>query len=91
MGRKPVGKRAMTPAERQARRRKRLRKEHSVEVRRRKRLMREEKIALAHKPMPPGITYYRKVAVSGASGRSLSPAASAICIEVDGGKVAIVS
>ena len=63
MGRKPVGKRAMTPAERQARRRKRLRKERSVEVRRRKRLMREEKIALAHIPMPPGVTYYRKVTV----------------------------
>lgn len=31
MGRKPIGKRAMTPAERQARRRKRLRKERSVQ------------------------------------------------------------
>ena len=63
MGRKPVGKRAMTPAERQARRRKRLRKERSVEVRRRDRLMRREKNALAHIPMPPGITYWRYVTV----------------------------
>ena len=48
MGRKPVGKRAMTPAERQARRRKRLRKERSVEVRRRKRLKRDPEQALCY-------------------------------------------
>ena len=65
MGRKPVGKRAMTPAERQARRRKRLRKERSVEVRHREGLIRREKRALAHIyiPMPPGITYWRYVTV----------------------------
>lgn len=53
----------MTPAERQARRRKRLRKERSVEVRRLERLLRRERNALAYIPSPPGITYWRSVTV----------------------------
>jgi hypothetical protein len=63
MGRPPIGKRAMTAAERQRRRHKRLRKERSDDWRRRERLMRRAKNADAFIPMPPGITYWSQVAI----------------------------
>ena len=53
----------MTPAERQRRRRKRLKKERTTEAKRLARLMRRDKNALAYIPAPPGITYWRQVTV----------------------------
>ena len=45
LGRKPIGKRAMTPAERQTRRRKKLREERAAEVQRSKQLTDENAFA----------------------------------------------
>ena len=47
LGRKPIGERAMTPAERQARRRKRLCEERAVETKRSKRLT-DKKVLAAY-------------------------------------------
>ena len=63
MGRKPIGRRAMTPVERQRRHRKRLRKEKTahalkIEAARQRQISAEKYI-----PYPPGITYYEKVSV----------------------------
>lgn len=63
MGRKPIGKRAMTPAERQRRRRKKLKRERSAEARRKERLRRRDEHALEYQTMPPGVTYWREVTV----------------------------
>jgi hypothetical protein len=68
MPRPPIGKKAMTPAERQRRRRKKLRKEQSNDWRCRERLMLREKKARNYIPMPPGITFWRKVEVQTAEG-----------------------
>jgi hypothetical protein len=53
----------MTPAERQKRRRARLRKERTAEVKRSERLRYRAKAAASYIPMPPGITYWRRVTV----------------------------
>jgi hypothetical protein len=58
-----MGARAMTAAERQARRRKRLRKERDAEWKRKERLRRREKNARDYIPTPPGVTYWRQVRV----------------------------
>ena len=64
MGRKPIGKRAMTPAERQARRRAKLRKEASKAVSAGKRRAARDKANARYIPYPPGITYYEAVTVT---------------------------
>ena len=63
MGRNPTGKKPMTPAERQRRRRARLKKERSAEVRKKLAAKRRDESALLYKPIPPGITVWRKVRV----------------------------
>lgn len=63
MGRPPIGKRAMTPAERQQRRRKRLAKEKAAVASKAKKSRAREKAAAAYIPTPPGITYWTKVTV----------------------------
>ena len=63
MGRKPIGKKQMTPAERQRRRRKRLKTERSAEVRKKLAAKARDERALQYNPMPPGITVWRKVRV----------------------------
>ena len=63
MARKPIGKAAMTPAERQRRRRKRLKAEQLKTATAAERRRRRLKNAAAYIPMPPGVTYWRKVAV----------------------------
>ncbi|HJZ89692.1 MAG TPA: hypothetical protein VKE40_02395 [Gemmataceae bacterium] len=68
MGRKPVGKKAMTDAERQRRRRKRLRKE---KLKLGKKALREQerlKAAEEYIPTPPGVTYFRELVVQTAEG-----------------------
>ena len=58
MGRNPIGKKPMTPAERQRRRRKRLKANRSDEVRKKSAAKAREERALAYIPMPPGITVW---------------------------------
>jgi hypothetical protein len=78
MGRPPIGRRAMTGAERQRRRRRRLKKLRDSEWHRRDRMKRRQKNAERHPsiPMPPGITYWEQVVVrlpDGGSGRVWAP------------------
>ena len=63
MGRNPIGKKPMTPAERQRRRRVRLKKERSAEVRKKLAAKRRDERALSYRPMTPGITVWRKVRI----------------------------
>src|SRR3954471_17827490 len=63
MGRTPIGKRAMTPAERQRRRRARLAKEHKAVISQRLRFKRREETALNYAPTPPGVTYWTPLVV----------------------------
>ena len=63
MGRKPIGKKPMTPAERQRRRRKRLKTERSAEVRKKLAGKARDERALSYNPMPPGITVWRKTRI----------------------------
>ena len=66
MPRAPIGKRAMTPAERQQKRRKRrkrLKKEKLALGRKAERQRQLLKAADDYLPTPPGITYWRKVTV----------------------------
>ncbi len=63
MGRKTIGKKPMTPAERQRRRRKRLKTERSAEVRKKLAAKARDERALQYNPMPPGITVWRRVRV----------------------------
>ena len=64
MGRPPIGKKAMTPAERQARRRKRLDKEAGAAVAKAKRAKRLAEEAERYIPYPPGVTYWQQVNVA---------------------------
>jgi hypothetical protein len=64
MPRQPLGKRAMAPAERQQKRRKRLRKEKLATGHKAEKQRRLLKAAADFMPMPPGITYWRKVTVT---------------------------
>jgi hypothetical protein len=63
MGRPPIGKRAMTPAERQRRRRAKVAKGHKAEIGRRLWFKHREQAAMNHVPAPPGITYWTQVTV----------------------------
>jgi hypothetical protein len=63
MARPPIGKRAMTTAERQRRRRAKLAKVHKTEIARRLRFKRREEAAMNHVPAPSGITYWTQVTV----------------------------
>ncbi len=63
MGRKTIGKKPMTPAERQRRRRKRLKTERSTEVRKKLAAKARDERALQYNPMPPGITVWRKIRI----------------------------
>jgi hypothetical protein len=65
MGRKPIGRKAMTATERQRRRRKRLRKEKLKAGKKAERERRLLKEAEDYIPTPPGLTYWVKVQVSG--------------------------
>lgn len=58
----------MSAAERQRRRRERLRKEQDKAVAAGKRAMAADKARANYIPMPPGITYWRKVVVQTAEG-----------------------
>ncbi len=60
MGRKPIGKKPMTPAERQRRHRKRLKTGRSTEVRKKLAAKARDERALQYNPMPPGITVWYK-------------------------------
>ena len=60
MGRNPIGKKPMTPAERQQRRRKRLKADRSAEVRKKLVGKARDERALAYNPMPPRITVWFK-------------------------------
>jgi hypothetical protein len=68
MARPPIGKRAMTPAERQRRRRKKLRRHQSAEVQQQLRRKRRDEHAKKYMPMPPGITYWRTAEILTADG-----------------------
>src|SRR3954451_6636820 len=62
MGRSPIGKKAMTPAERQRRRRAKLAKTHKAVIARKLRLKRRGKAANEFSlPEPPGLTLWRWV------------------------------
>ena len=62
MGRPPLRKKgAFTAAERQARRRKRLRKTRSAVLNRQRARKARDQQAEQYIPYPPGITYWRKV------------------------------
>jgi hypothetical protein len=64
MGRPPLRKKgAFTAAERQARRRKRLRAARSAETQRKERLRHRAKMAEQYIPVPPGVTVWVKVAI----------------------------
>ena len=68
MGRPPIRKRAMTDAERQQRRRKKLRRERSDEIKKKHRAIARDKQAESYIPMPPGITHWETVVVQTAEG-----------------------
>jgi hypothetical protein len=61
MGRPPVGKKAMTPAERQRRRRAKLAKANKENIARKIRLKYREKSVRDYMPAPPGITLWERV------------------------------
>lgn len=63
MARPTVGKQAMTPAERQQRRRKRLKAERAAETKKVERAKRRAKNTDLYIPMPPGVTYWQQVTV----------------------------
>jgi hypothetical protein len=63
MGRKPVGKKAMTDAERQRRRRKKARKEKLKLGKKAEKEKKRLKNADDYIPTPPGITYWYRVQV----------------------------
>src|ERR1700756_3776800 len=65
MGRKPIGKKAMTDAQRQESRRKRLRKEKLKLGAKAEKEKKRLKNGDNYIPTPPGITYYVKVRVEG--------------------------
>ena len=68
MGRPPIKKTAMTAAERQRRRRARLRREQGAAVTKAKRAKARDNAQANYMPMPPGLTYWRKVKVQTAEG-----------------------
>lgn len=61
MGRKPLKKKAMTDAERQARRRKKVRDEKLKTGRKAEAQKKLLKAATQYVPCPPGITYYEEI------------------------------
>ena len=63
MGRKPIGKKPMTPAERQRRHRKRLKTTRSAEVRKKLAAKARDERAMLYDPMTPGITVWCKVRI----------------------------
>jgi hypothetical protein len=65
MGRKPVGKKAMTDTERQRRRRKKVRKEKLKLGAKAEKEKKRLKSADDYIPTPPGITYWYRVEVGG--------------------------
>jgi hypothetical protein len=98
MGRKPVGKKAMTDAQRQQRHRARTKvrlvakgaKWDKAERRKRRLAKLGEQIV----PAPPGITYWREVAVTGPEGEAkmiwtpvTQPAASVMLHELSNGEI----
>ena len=68
MARPPIGKRTMTPAERQRRWRKQLRKEQLALGYRAEKEQRRRRLAETYIPMPPGLTYWHTVEVLTAAG-----------------------
>jgi hypothetical protein len=67
-GRPPIGKKAMSAAERQRRRRKKQAGEKSAAVKKALRGIAKQKTAARYIPMPPGITYWRYCEVRLADG-----------------------
>jgi len=67
-GRPPIGKKAMTAAERQRRRRKGLAAQKSADVTKAIRAKARQKTAETYIPTPPGITYWRYCEVRLADG-----------------------
>lgn len=59
MGRPPIGKKAMTDAERQMRRRKKVAAEASAEVHKIRKAQKRAKATKGIFPAPPGISYWR--------------------------------
>ena len=59
----PIGKRAMTAAERQRRARKKLKKKKSERTRKIEAAIQQQKRHEKYIPMPPGVTYYENVVV----------------------------
>jgi hypothetical protein len=62
-GRPPLGKQAMTAAERQRRRRKKLAKQKSSNQAKALRAIARQKNADSYMPVPPGITFWRRAKV----------------------------
>jgi hypothetical protein len=63
MGRKPIGKKAMTATQRQQRRRRRLRVQRSAEIAEKERTRARDKAAQTYIPTPAGITYWHKITI----------------------------
>ncbi len=63
MGRKPIGKLAMTAAQRQRKRRRKLKGKRSAELRAKDAARRREKMLEGYIPSPPGITYWKHVEI----------------------------
>jgi len=75
-GRPPIGKQAMTAAERQRRRRKKLSAEKSVAAKKAIRAAHRAKAAKRYLPTPPGVTYWDRITVllpDGTTKEILSP------------------
>lgn len=68
MGRQPIGKAAMTAAERQRRRRRKLRQGRRFEIDKKHRAMAREREAERYIPTPPGITHWEHVPTVTADG-----------------------
>lgn len=64
MGRRPIGKKAMTATERQQKRRKRLKREKLKALTKADRLAKRAKSAMTTIPSPPGITYWHWITVT---------------------------
>lgn len=63
MGRPPIGKKPMTDAERQKRRRKKVAAEASAEVQKVRKAKSRAKATKGYFPAPPGISYWREVEI----------------------------
>ena len=71
MGRKSIRKTAMTPAERQRRRRAKLKREESDDLKKKRAAKARDKRDREYRPVPPGMTYWYQARIQTENGERL--------------------